>query len=98
MTFRISASVGAVLLAGAIAGLPSSSRAEEGVTDDTIRIGGLGAILARSAGQILRNTEAGVNDAHTDVSAVRHSADLPPQVCLQIARKLLHGHGPCDSR
>jgi branched-chain amino acid transport system substrate-binding protein len=44
VTFRISASVGAMLLAGAIASLPLSSRAEEGVTDDTIRIGGLGAL------------------------------------------------------
>ena len=36
--------VGIVLLAGMVAGAPSSSYAEEGVTDDTIRIGGLGAL------------------------------------------------------
>jgi branched-chain amino acid transport system substrate-binding protein len=44
MTSKTSASIGAVLLAGLIAALPASSKAEEGVTDDTIRIGGLGAL------------------------------------------------------
>lgn len=38
------ACVGTVLLAGMLAGTPSFSYAEEGVTDDTIRIGGLGAL------------------------------------------------------
>ena len=44
MTSKTSASIGAMLLAGLIAALPVSANAEDGVTDDTIRIGGLGAL------------------------------------------------------
>ena len=44
MEFKMSASIGAMLLAGLLAGVPGPSKAEEGVTDDTIRIGGLGAL------------------------------------------------------
>jgi branched-chain amino acid transport system substrate-binding protein len=44
MAFNVSASIGAVLLASAITGFAIPSFAEDGVTDDTIRIGGLGAL------------------------------------------------------
>ena len=39
-------------------------------------IGGLGAVLARRAGQMLGNIEIGVDHAHTHVTAVRHAAQL----------------------
>ena len=53
-------------------------------------IGGLGAVLARQAGQILGHIEIGVDHARAHVAAVRHAAELAAEVGLQIARQFLH--------
>src|SRR6516164_7212944 len=61
-------------------------------------IGGLGEVWPWQAGQMLGDLEVGFDEAHANVTAVPHAAELPAEVGLQIACQLLHPHVPGASR
>jgi branched-chain amino acid transport system substrate-binding protein len=94
-----SAFIGTVLLAGLIAGMPSSSIAEEGVTDDTIRIGGLGALTGPGylyGKVVMDGAEAVYNEvndaggiAGRKIVYVRQDDRCDPASAIAAAKKLI---------